>query len=76
MHLDQNLIPSGHETIVFTHVQVPESEMSMRAKPQVSKFDILLMSISNFDKTKLQPVMVSRASLRCTFGGDNKVILG
>lgn len=76
MHLDQNLIPSGHETIVFTYVQVPESEMSMRAKPQVSNFDVLLMSINNFDKSKLQPVMVSRGSLRCTFGGDNKAILG
>ena len=48
---------------LFLHMQVPESEMSVSAKPQVSKFDVLLMSISNFDKSKLQPVMVSQASL-------------
>ena len=36
--------------------------MSVRAKPQVSKFDVLLMSISNFDKSKMRPVMVSLVS--------------
>ena len=39
-------------------VQVPESEMSVRMEPTISDFDVLLMTIRNFDRNKLKPVMV------------------
>jgi len=39
-------------------MQVPKSEMSVRVEPHISDFDVLLMTIRNFDRSKLRPVMV------------------